>query len=45
MSRASGVLAALKAVPYFSDDRVRLYCGDALEVLASLPGASVDAVS
>lgn len=30
--------------PYYSDDRVRLYGGDALAVLASLPDGSVDAV-
>jgi len=30
--------------PYHSDDRVTLYGGDALAVLASLPSASVDAV-
>lgn len=30
--------------PYFSDETARLYGGDALAVLASLPSASVDAV-
>ena len=30
--------------PYYSDDHVTLYGGDALAVLASLPTASVDAV-
>lgn len=30
--------------PYYADDRVTLYGGDALAVLASLPDASVDAV-
>lgn len=30
--------------PYYQDDRVRLYGGDALAVLASLPSASADAV-
>lgn len=30
--------------PYYSDDRVTLYGGDALTVLAELPDASVDAV-
>jgi site-specific DNA-methyltransferase (adenine-specific) len=30
--------------PYYSDDRVTLYGGDALGVLVSLPSASVDAV-
>lgn len=32
------------AAPYYADDRVTLYGGDALAVLASLPSASVDAV-
>ena len=30
--------------PYYSDDRVTLYGGDALAVMASLPTASVDAI-
>lgn len=30
--------------PYFEDDAVRLYLGDCLDVLATLPDASVDAV-
>lgn len=30
--------------PYYADDRVTLYGGDALAVLASLPDASIDAV-
>jgi site-specific DNA-methyltransferase (adenine-specific) len=29
---------------YYADDRVTLYCGDALEVMAGLPDGSVDAV-
>lgn len=31
-------------IPYYSDDHVALYGGDALAVLASLPSGSVDAV-
>lgn len=34
----------LKSDPYYQDDWVRLYHGDALAVLADLPAASVDAV-
>lgn len=30
--------------PYYADDRVTLYHGDCLRVMAELPGASVDAV-
>lgn len=31
-------------VPYYEDDWVTLYCGDALEVMASLPDGCVDTV-
>lgn len=37
-------MAAIPTAPYWSADRVTLYGGDALAVLASLPDASADAV-